>query len=407
MPIELFPPMTRDQAEAWFGTKTSRRFNPDGPVTQLWWKTCNFPELEAVDETGTADFYHFADGTVFRRAADGEPTIVTASAGGGVPDGVDEALVAKWFGKAVNDGQEYRFDPNDPVCRLWLELGRFPRLIWVNDFGGRLYFRFADGTVIYRPAPNAGFRVLGAKTGDGLYPDGMDAGLAEEWFGDRFSESGPVSRLWLKVGQQRKRFPAYLGEDQQPNGQYFRFADGMVFLRANPADDPILFPDAGTTAPLGIRTIIGDLELNVSQDFGPTDFVYDYNYCWEYGVPQGVHSHCAMDIVVPYGTPLYSPANGEVICAGTGDGCAAYEDERGGVGRVEIELAGGVRVILGHASECFVAKGATVTPRQKIAASGIAGTGDHLHLEVRVPDSSTGSGYRTVDPCEFFRGCDR
>ncbi len=439
MPIELFPPMTLDQGAAWFGTKTSRRFNPDGRVTQLWWQTSNFPELESVDETGAVDFYHFADGTVFRRVPGEAPSLVTAPAGGGLPDGIDGSLVAQWFGTASNDGQEFRFDPNDEVCQLWLGLGRYPRLTWVDDFGGRLYFRFADGTVIYRSAPDASFRVLGAKTGDGLYPDGMDAGLAEQWFGDRFSETGRVSRLWLKVGQERKRFPAYLGSDQLPNGQFFRFGDGMVFFREQPADDPVLFPvpeqTRGTTVggSLPIERIWGEVPYHLTQEHGMTPFSQDegahfYGYtllycrdwCEPLADPNAGHcpeihpsrgaGHPGLDIGIGFGTKLFTPVAGKVICEGTErglEGCGAFPCDPGSgnprSGRFELELENGDRLIYGHMAEITVRAGDVLKAGDEVGSSG-RDNGDHVHIEYRqrFPECRAGNPYLLVDPQDKF-----
>ncbi len=162
-----------------------------------------------------------------------------------------------------------------------------------------------------------------------------------------------------------------------------------------------------------IKEILGGEAFHISQSYGPTDFVPDpvtaYDYCDQYGCPprltSGIRTHCAADIGVGRGTPLIAPANGRVICAGTGNGleeCAAFRDGLGGAGRVELELGDGTRVIFGHTSECSVAPGQHVSAGQQIAKSGQAGTGAHLHLEVRVPDGSTPSGLRTVDPFAFF-----
>ena len=68
-------------------------------------------------------------------------------------------------------------------------------------------------------------------------------------------------------------------------------------------------------------------------------------------------------------------------------------------GKENVECA---RIIFGHMSYVAVAVGNSVTPTNFLGDSGTAGTGPHLHLEVRVPDNTTSSGCRVVDPRIFF-----
>src|SRR5262245_52468922 len=204
MATELPKGLTLDIAKAWFGTKTTGRFNPQGTIGKAWLGLGGFPELTEIEEVGGEEYQRFADGTVFRGSK-------LLAASGGLPEGVGADVVAQWYGETREGGRTYRFAPDHPVGRLWLGLGRFARLQWVGSFDVRRYFRFADGTVIYRPsADTSGYRVMGANTSGGLYPDGMDQDLAELWFGTKFNPAGAVSNLWLKTGQQRKRFPTYL-----------------------------------------------------------------------------------------------------------------------------------------------------------------------------------------------------
>jgi murein DD-endopeptidase MepM/ murein hydrolase activator NlpD len=388
-------------AERWFGD----RFNPNGAVSQRWLKLGRFPRFEGAKTLPTGRFDRFADGTVFRRVTAGAEPIIVACDGERFPEGVDQELLADWFGETENDGRRFRFEPDDAVCRLWLRLGRFPRLEWTDDFDSRTYFRFADGTVIWRPSEASPYRLMGVSVPVSIYPEGMDRDLAERWFGERFNARGGVSRLWLKRGLTTKRYPRFEEEIPRLDGRFYRFADGTVFRRTGAGSAPVLFPNRRGT----IADVMGGVHFEISQPYGPTDFVPDpptaYDYCRDYGCPQDVRTHCGVDISVVAGTDLFAPADGRVICAGTGVGleaCAAFRDSGGGAGRVELEIEGGVRLIYGHASRCFVAPGDEVAAGERIAISGGAGTGDHLHLEVRVPDDAMPARYRTVDPLLFF-----
>jgi len=103
------------------------------------------------------------------------------------PDGVTPKLARRWFDSSINDGQTIAFDDHDAVSKLWLGLGRFPSLVWTDDFDTRTYFRFADGTVIWRPNPQADYRMLQiARRALGPHPDGgvsYPEGVSPSWPG--------------------------------------------------------------------------------------------------------------------------------------------------------------------------------------------------------------------------------
>lgn len=133
------------------------------------------------------------------------------------------------------------------------------------------------------------------------------------------------------------------------------------------------------------------------------------NGLYGYGTDYGLNGtqHTGWDIPMPVGSPLYAPGPAKVICSGTGnglEGCGAFNDYFGqGAGRIELELANGVRVIYGHSST------ANVRPGQYVQAGTLLGTSGgmnspHTHLEVRVPDRNMPSGYRVVDAVQFFGG---
>jgi murein DD-endopeptidase MepM/ murein hydrolase activator NlpD len=147
----------------------------------------------------------------------------------------------------------------------------------------------------------------------------------------------------------------------------------------------------------------------VNQDFGPSDFSVNvhpewYTYSIEYGFTQP--GHTGVDIGVPAETPLYAPTNAVVYCAGTGnpgfpaeEGCAAFADVTGAwtSGRLQLKLPNGDMVIYGHVRRTVVEPGASVVKGQLVGYSGNQ-NGDHLHLEYRVKDPTTSSGWRLVDP---------
>lgn len=123
-----------------------------------------------------------------------------------------------------------------------------------------------------------------------------------------------------------------------------------------------------------------------------------YDYVTSYGMDPGAHG--GIDVGLNEGTPLYAPAPGTVVCAGTGNGdaCGAFPDDGGGSGRIELALAGGVRLIFGHTRTCRVALGATVATGQQVGTSGRAGTGGHVHVELRVPAPWLSEGLALADP---------
>ncbi len=117
-------------------------------------------------------------------------------------EGIDAALLKRWFGKVkAEDGQTIQYDPADPVAKLWGAAGaisgEFPAITEVQVFADspqqtRRYTRFGDGLTV--------FQTTGAKPtllqGNGAgFPTGMDAGLAERWFGKVTAEDGQVSPL--------------------------------------------------------------------------------------------------------------------------------------------------------------------------------------------------------------------
>lgn len=147
-------------------------------------------------------------------------------------------------------------------------------------------------------------------------------------------------------------------------------------------------------------------------DWGEFD-VPSNNGMYGYGVDYGMNgsNHTGIDIAMPIGSPMYAPVGGQVMCAGTGvgggtegGGCSAFNDVfGGGAGRIEILLDNGAVLIYGHSSQ------AAVKPGQRVAVGSLLGysggmVSPHIHLEARVRDPNTASGWRIVDPREVLGG---
>ena len=149
---------------------------------------------------------------------------------------------------------------------------------------------------------------------------------------------------------------------------------------------------------------VGDYGYNAPNNLGY------YEYGNQYGM-DGV-GHTGIDQPMNFGTPYRAPMGGTVMCAGTGvgqgadgGGCASFTDTGNGgpgsaiqgVGRVEVLLDNGAVLIFGHS------RTSAFRPNQRFEAGAVIGTsggqnGGHVHLEARVKDASTPSGWRIVDP---------
>jgi murein DD-endopeptidase MepM/ murein hydrolase activator NlpD len=109
-------------------------------------------------------------------------------------------------------------------------------------------------------------------------------------------------------------------------------------------------------------------------------------------------THPGVDIGIPVKTPLYSPVSGEVMLAG---GTAVFINVIGGTspqtGQLKIRTDNGSHVILGHLRRIDVEPGQRVEVGQYVGLSG-HNNGDHVHVEIRVPDAHLSSGFRIINP---------
>jgi murein DD-endopeptidase MepM/ murein hydrolase activator NlpD len=149
------------------------------------------------------------------------------------------------------------------------------------------------------------------------------------------------------------------------------------------------------------RSIWGSANGQVMQEFGPTDYSAGHPDTYSYGNCFGLQGsqHPGLDVGLSLGTRLTIPVSGKVTqCGHSG----VYNDTMGaGAGELRVQLDNGAELILGHMSTIAVQCG------QRVEAGTFAGTsggsdGAHVHIEYRIPDSSTQCGQRIVDPRKYI-----
>jgi murein DD-endopeptidase MepM/ murein hydrolase activator NlpD len=202
----------------------------------------------------------------------------------------------------------------------------------------------------------------------------------------------------LTVAQYREGFTTYVN---QYGGGYGNLTQDQFRQKAT---------DWNTSVGGELSVLWGRTYAPVTYDFGVESGLGYYGY----GALSGLDGtqHTGLDVGVPRGTNLYSPGSGVVSCVGYGDagiggtgggGCGFYEDSNGGIGNITIRLDNGTYVILGHSQLANVQPGQRVSAGQLVGQSG-GMNGDHVHVETRVPDATTQSGYRIVDPRTVLGG---
>lgn len=139
----------------------------------------------------------------------------------------------------------------------------------------------------------------------------------------------------------------------------------------------------------------------------PSDLPY-YSYGNQYGM-NGVN-HTGVDIPLNVNSPMAAGFSGHVVCSGTDrgtgeDSCSAFNDYMGsGNGRIEIMSNDGNTILIyGHTSRTAVSPGQQIAAGQVVGYSGGENSA-HVHLEARVRDPSTPSGWRIVDPRQVLGG---
>ena len=131
------------------------------------------------------------------------------------------------------------------------------------------------------------------------------------------------------------------------------------------------------------RFIWPEPSAQISQGFGPSSFWFE--------PPYGAypHFHTGIDMVEPFGSPVYAADDGVVALVGkTTTGYGIY---------VVIAHAGGFNTLYGHLSTELVQVGQVVTQGTVVGLEGSSGssTGPHLHFELRVNQTP-------VDPTPYL-----
>jgi murein DD-endopeptidase MepM/ murein hydrolase activator NlpD len=120
------------------------------------------------------------------------------------------------------------------------------------------------------------------------------------------------------------------------------------------------------------RFIWPEPQAQISQGFGPSTFWFEPPYGGY------AHFHTGIDMVEPFGSPVYAADDG--IVALVGSSSSGYGNY------VVIAHSGGLDTLYGHLSAAVVKVGQLVAQGQPIGLEGSSGnsTGPHLHFELRI-----------------------
>ncbi len=131
------------------------------------------------------------------------------------------------------------------------------------------------------------------------------------------------------------------------------------------------------------RFIWPEPKAQISQGFGPSHLVLEPPYAGY------AHFHTGIDLVEPFGSPVYAADDGVVALVGSSSQ---------GYGRyVVIAHSGGLDTLYGHLSTALVKVGQLVVQGQTIGLEGSTGnsTGPHLHFELRIKQ-------QPIDPTPYL-----
>jgi murein DD-endopeptidase MepM/ murein hydrolase activator NlpD len=131
------------------------------------------------------------------------------------------------------------------------------------------------------------------------------------------------------------------------------------------------------------RFIWPEPQASISQGFGPSTFWFEPAY------GQYPHFHTGIDLVEPFGSPVYAADDGVVALVGSSSsGYGNY---------VVIAHSGGLDTLYGHLATALVTVGQAVTQGQPVGLEGSTGnsTGAHVHFELRI-------NQRPVDPAPYL-----
>jgi murein DD-endopeptidase MepM/ murein hydrolase activator NlpD len=131
------------------------------------------------------------------------------------------------------------------------------------------------------------------------------------------------------------------------------------------------------------RFIWPEPKAQLSQAFGPSRFWFEPAF------GSYPHFHTGIDLVEPFGSPIYAADDGIVALVGkSSSGYGNY---------VVLAHSGGLDTLYGHLSTSLVKVGQTVTQGQVVGLEGSTGnsTGPHLHFELRIRN-------QPVDPTPYL-----
>jgi murein DD-endopeptidase MepM/ murein hydrolase activator NlpD len=120
------------------------------------------------------------------------------------------------------------------------------------------------------------------------------------------------------------------------------------------------------------RFIWPEPQAQISQPFGPSTYWFEPPY------GNYPHFHTGVDLVEPFGSPVFAADDG--IVALVGSSSSGYGNY------VIIAHAGGLDTLYGHLSTALVKAGQAVTQGTVVGLEGSTGnsTGPHLHFELRI-----------------------
>ena len=120
------------------------------------------------------------------------------------------------------------------------------------------------------------------------------------------------------------------------------------------------------------RFIWPEPHAQISQPFGPSQYWFEPAY------GSYPHFHTGIDLVEPFGSPVYAADDG--IVALVGSSTSGYGNY------VVIAHSGGLDTLYGHLSAALVKAGQQVVQGQPIGLEGSTGnsTGPHVHFELRI-----------------------
>jgi murein DD-endopeptidase MepM/ murein hydrolase activator NlpD len=141
------------------------------------------------------------------------------------------------------------------------------------------------------------------------------------------------------------------------------------------------------------RFIWPEPQAQISQAFGPSTFWFEPAY------GQYPHFHTGIDLVEPFGSPVFAADDGVVALVGSSSsGYGNY---------VVIAHTGGLDTLYGHLSTALVKVGQAVTQGQPVGLEGSSGnsTGPHVHFELRINQTPVDPRpYLPPGPPSAFKG---